>query len=83
MDISHVVEAYKVFKRKGLEDKFFIRYHSKRGGREVEVFDLLMGQPYVREAIMAGKSAKTIRAMWQDDIKRFKKQRRPYLLYAE
>ena len=83
MDISHVVEAYKVFKRKGLGDKFFIQYHSKRFGREVNGFDLLMGQTYVREAIIAGKSAKTIRAMWQDDIKRFKQQRRPYLLYAE
>ena len=83
MDLSHFVETYRVFKRKGQRDKFFIQYPSKRFGREMQIFDLIMGQPYVREAIMVGKSAKTIRAMWQDDIKRFKKQRRPYLLYAE
>ena len=46
-------------------------------------FDLLMGQTYVREAIMAGKSAQEISAMWQEDVKRFQKQRRPYLLYDE
>jgi uncharacterized protein YbbC (DUF1343 family) len=49
----------------------------------MEHFDLLMGQTYVREAILAGKSAKEISAMWQEDVRRFKEQRRPYLLYAE
>ncbi|WP_272867106.1 exo-beta-N-acetylmuramidase NamZ domain-containing protein [Selenomonas ruminantium] len=61
----------------------FKRYNSKRFGREMEHFDLLMGQTYVREAILAGKSAKEISAMWQEDVRRFKEQRRPYLLYAE
>jgi uncharacterized protein YbbC (DUF1343 family) len=31
----------------------------------------------------AGKSAQEISAMWQEDVKRFQKQRRPYLLYDE
>jgi uncharacterized protein YbbC (DUF1343 family) len=83
MDLSYVVEAYKVFRKQGLEDNFFMRYNSKRFGREMEHFDLLMGQTYVREAILAGKSAKEISAMWQEDVRRFKEQRRPYLLYAE
>jgi uncharacterized protein YbbC (DUF1343 family) len=60
-----------------------MRYNSKRFGREIEHFDLLMGQTYVREAILAGKSAKEISAMWQEDVRRFQKQRRPYLLYDE
>jgi uncharacterized protein YbbC (DUF1343 family) len=83
MDLSYVVEAYKVFRKQGLEDNFFMKYNSKRFGREMEHFDLLMGQTYVREAILAGKSAKEISAMWQEDVRRFKEQRRPYLLYAE
>ena len=83
MDLSHVVAAYKVFKKQGLGDKFFVRFNSKKLGREVEQFDLLMGQTYVRKAIMEGKSAKEISNMWQEDVKRFKEQRRPYLLYAE
>ena len=83
MDLSYVVEAYKTFQKQGHGDKFFTRYNSKRFGREIEHFDLLMGQTYVRDAILAGKSADEISAMWQDDVKRFKEQRRPYLLYDE
>ena len=52
-------------------------------GSEMKHFDLLMGQTYVREAILAGKSAEEISIMWREDVKRFKEQRRPYLLYAE
>jgi uncharacterized protein YbbC (DUF1343 family) len=33
--------------------------------------------------IKEGKSADEIKAMWQDDVAKFKKQRKPYLLYAE
>ena len=83
MDISYVVEAYGIFRKQGLGDKFFTKYYSKRFGREVEHFDLLMGKTYVREAVLAGKSAEEISAMWQDDVKRFKEERRKYLLYAE
>lgn len=83
MALSHVVEAYKVFPKQGLGDKFFTKYDSKRLGREVKHFDLLMGQTYVREAILTGKSAEEINIMWQEDVKLFKEQRRPYLLYAE
>ena len=83
MDLSHVVEAYRVFQKQGRGDEFFTKYHSKRFVREVEHFDLLMGRVYVREAILAGKSAEEINAMWQEDVKRFTEQRRKYLLYDE
>ena len=83
MDLSYVVEAYRVFKKQGRGDNFFVKYDSKRFDREVESFDLLMGRVYVREAILAGKGAKEISTMWQEDVKRFKEQRRKYLLYAE
>ncbi|MCQ2139320.1 MAG: DUF1343 domain-containing protein [Bacteroidales bacterium] len=48
-----------------------------------EHFEHEVGQGYVREMILAGASADEIKAMWTDDVKAFKEQRRPYLLYAE
>ena len=33
--------------------------------------------------IEQGKSAEEIKATWADDVKRFREQRRPYLLYDE
>ena len=83
MDLSYVVNAYKIFRKQGKGEKFFWKFTSRRSGREMVYFDLLMGQTYVREAIMAGKSAQEISAMWQEDVRRFQKQRRPYLLYEE
>ena len=32
--------------------------------------------------IAEGKSADEIKAMWKDDVEKFKVQRKPYLLYA-
>ena len=46
-------------------------------------FELLVGQDYVRKMIIQGKSEEEIRARWQEDVARFKEQRRPYLLYEE
>jgi uncharacterized protein YbbC (DUF1343 family) len=46
-------------------------------------FELLVGQDYVRKMIIQGKSEEEIRAKWQEDVARFKEQRRPYLLYEE
>ena len=42
-----------------------------------------MGQDYVRKMINQGKSEEEIRACWQEDVAKFKEQRRPYLLYEE
>ena len=33
--------------------------------------------------IEEGRSADEIKATWADDVARFSKQRKPYLLYAE
>ena len=46
-------------------------------------FELLIGVRYVRDMIEDGASADEIKAMWADDVAKFKEQRRPYLLYAE
>lgn len=80
MDLSYIVEAYKVFQRQGLGDSFFVKGHVSNLG-EVEYFDLFMGQSYVREAIRAGKSAREIRSMWHRDVESFIEKSKPYLLY--
>ena len=47
------------------------------------VFETLIGVDYVRQMILDGYSAPEIKARWSDDVERFKKQRKPDLLYAE
>ncbi|MBO5878840.1 MAG: DUF1343 domain-containing protein [Alistipes sp.] len=68
-NLEYVIDAYRNL---DMGEKFFTR-----------AFLLLTGVDYIKEMIMAGHSATEIRARWQDDVKRFKEQRRPYLLYAE
>ncbi|MDD2475723.1 MAG: DUF1343 domain-containing protein, partial [Dysgonamonadaceae bacterium] len=46
-------------------------------------FEKLTGVDYIRQMIMDGKTNEEIKAMWQDDVAKFKVQRKPYLLYKE
>ncbi len=69
VDLSYLIDAYKKMKMK---DKFFTPF-----------FEKLIGVDYVRSMIEEGKSAQQIEAKWQDDVKKFKHQRQPYLLYKE
>ena len=69
LNLEYLIDAYH---GTGLGDKFFTRF-----------FELLIGVDYVRPMIEAGKTAKEIKACWRDDVRRFKKQRKPYLLYKE
>lgn len=69
VDLSYLIDAYKNL---NMGDHFFRPF-----------FELLVGRDYVRKMILAGKSATEIKAVWQDDVIKFKKQRAPYLLYAE
>lgn len=69
MTLEYVIDAYRNL---NIGDKFFTPF-----------FDKLAGRTYIREMIQAGKTANEIRSRWQDDVKRFKEQRRPYLLYPE
>ena len=46
-------------------------------------FEYLVGVDYVRKMINQGKSEEEIAARWQEDVAKFKEQRRPYLLYEE
>ena len=69
VDLSYVIDAYRNL---NMDDHFFR-----------SSFERLMGVSYVRKMIKEGKSADEIKAMWKDDVEKFKEQRRPYLLYEE
>lgn len=69
LDLSYVIDAYRNL---NTGDKFFTSF-----------FEKLIGVDYVRRMIEDGKDADEIKACWQDDVKKFKEQRKPYLLYAE
>lgn len=69
IDLSYVIDAYSNLNIGG---KFFTSF-----------FDLLAGCSYIREMIEQGYPAEEIRARWKDDVRKFKKQRKPYLIYKE
>lgn len=67
--LEYIIDAYNNLQ---MGDKFLTPF-----------FEKLVGVTYIREMIVAGKSAQEIKAMWQDDIANFTIQRKPYLLYEE
>ena len=69
VDLSYVINAYLNL---NIGSKFFTPF-----------FEKLAGVGYIREMIMSGCDADTIKAKWQKDVEQFKQQRRPYLLYQE
>jgi uncharacterized protein YbbC (DUF1343 family) len=69
VDLTVIIDAYRNL---NMDDHFFRSF-----------VELLIGTDYVRKMIKQGKSAEEIRATWQDDVEKFKVQRKPYLLYAE
>ena len=69
VDLSYVIDAYRNL---NMDDYFFRPF-----------FENLIGVDYVRRMIKQGKSAGEIKAMWQEDVAKFKQQRKPYLLYDE
>lgn len=69
IDLSYVIDAYRNL---NIGDRFFRPF-----------FERLIGRDYVRQMIEEGKSADEIKACWKEDVKKFKEQRRQYLLYNE
>ncbi len=69
IDLSYIIDAYHNL---NIGDKFFSSF-----------FERLIGVDYVRRMIEKGKNADEIKATWKDDVERFKRQRKPYLLYEE
>lgn len=77
VNLTYIIDAYIGTGSKG--DEFFTR-----------MFELETGQEYVRKTIIekasnqgcnAGKLAKELQDSWQKEVKAFKKDRTPYLLY--
>lgn len=68
-NLEYVIDAYK---KVGQGEKFFNR-----------MFELLVGVDYVREMIIAGKSASEIESQWQAELEQYRELRHRYLLYAE
>ena len=66
-NLEYVIDAYRNL---NMGDKFFTSF-----------FNLLIGTNKVKKMIIEGKSAEEIRATWQEDVEKFKKQRKPYLIY--
>ena len=69
-DISLLINTYQQFVNAG--ETFF----SHPG-----FFDKLAGTDELREAMVVGQDAATIRKQWQPELDAFKKRRAPYLLY--
>jgi len=57
---------------------------SKKGNQKMfnPFFDKLAGTDKLRKQIIAGKSQDEIYSSWESDLKAFKTQRKPYLLYG-
>lgn len=73
-DLEPIIEAYAAFKAAGKADAFFTA---------PDFMDKLSGTDKLRKAIIAGQSEAEISASWQADLKLFKQQRQPYLLYPD
>lgn len=69
VNLEYVIDAYRDL---AMGDSFFRSF-----------FEKLIGRGDIRTMIEQGKSAAEIKATWAGDVERFKRQRRPYLLYAE
>lgn len=67
INLEYIIDAYNNL---NLDDHFFRR-----------MFELELGQGYVRNMIKEGKSADEIKARWAKDVEDFKAARAPYLLY--
>lgn len=69
VNLEYLIDAYHAL---GLGDKFFTPF-----------FEKLIGDATIRGKIEAGETAQQIKASWADDVKRFRAQRAPYLIYPE
>lgn len=79
INLTYLVGAYNAYEETGHDESFW--GETDDDGRYW--IDKLSGSDELRKMIEEGKGADEIKASWQDDIERFKEQRRPYLLYEE
>jgi uncharacterized protein YbbC (DUF1343 family) len=69
LNLQYIIDAYNNL---GVGEKFF-----------TDFFEKLIGVDYVRRMIIEGHSAAEIKAMWREDVEKFKQQREKYLLYEQ
>lgn len=69
INLEYLIDAYRDL---GMGDKFFRSF-----------FELLIGRGDIRQMIEDGRRADEIKATWAGDVDKFRRQRAPYLLYAE
>ena len=79
INLDYLVEAYQAIHENAPEVSFW-GTPDKEGRYWI---DKLAGTDEVRLQIEAGMSAREIKDGWQDEIRSFMEQRRPYLLYEE
>lgn len=68
-DLSYLIDAYQNL---NMGNKFFTSF-----------FEKLVGVDYIRQDIIAGKTAEEISKRWHCEVEQFKQQRKSYLLYEE
>lgn len=76
---EYLVEMYQAYKETGQQESFWGKPYQDG----LYWIDKLSGSDALRKMIEEGKTAEEIKASWQDEIRQFKEQRRPYLLYEE
>lgn len=69
INLGYIVDAYRDL---DMGDSFF-----------TPMFEKLIGVDWVRRMIIEGYDAKDIESCWAEDVRKFKEQRRKYLLYSE
>jgi uncharacterized protein YbbC (DUF1343 family) len=74
---------------KGIDLSFIIKWHQAFKVKNTTFFtrasfmDKLSGSDKLRKAIVAGKTEQEIKQSWQQGLLKFKRLRKPYLLYTE
>lgn len=69
VNFEYIIDAWQAM---GKPKKFFTSF-----------FELLAGNDRIRKMILSGASAQEIKSSWSDEVKAFKKLRKPYLIYPE
>lgn len=74
----------KAIRKHGINMEYIIdAYYNLNIGNSffTNFFDKLAGCSHIREMIEQGYSAAEIKSSWKNDVAKFKKQRKPYMLY--
>lgn len=79
INVEYLVSAYNAYQAAGRTENFWGSQYSD-GHYWI---DKLSGSDALRKMIEAGSTPEEIKDSWQEDIQKFKEQRKPYLLYPD